>query len=50
LPPRLDSLDHITQQNAALVEESAAAESLQEQAGTLAEVVRRFRLTPTAAY
>jgi len=44
-------LDQMTQQNAALVEESAAsAESLQEQAGNLAEVVRVFRLTPAAAH
>ena len=44
-------LDQMTQQNAALVEESAAAaESLQEQAGALAEVVRVFRLTPAAAH
>jgi methyl-accepting chemotaxis protein len=40
-------LDNMTQQNAALVEESAAAsESLREQAGTLAQVVSRFRLKP----
>jgi methyl-accepting chemotaxis protein len=38
-------LDSMTQQNAALVEESAAAsESLKTQAATLAEVVARFRL------
>jgi len=38
-------LDQMTQQNAALVEQSAAAaESLQEQAAVLAEVVRLFRL------
>ena len=38
-------LDRMTQQNAALVEQSAAAaESLQEQAVNLAEVVRIFRL------
>ncbi|MDM4765035.1 methyl-accepting chemotaxis protein [Pelomonas sp. SE-A7] len=38
-------LDGMTQQNAALVEESAAAsESLREQASKLAEVVARFRL------
>jgi len=43
-------LDQMTQQNAALVEQSAAAaESLQEQAVTLAEVVRLFRLTPAGA-
>ena len=38
-------LDQMTQQNAALVEESAAAaESLKDQAARLAEVVRVFRL------
>jgi methyl-accepting chemotaxis protein len=39
-------LDKMTQQNAALVEQStAAAHSLREQAQTLAEVVKVFRLT-----
>ncbi|MES2184370.1 MAG: methyl-accepting chemotaxis protein [Pseudomonadota bacterium] len=38
-------IDRMTQQNAALVEQSAAAaESLREQAGRLAGVVRQFRL------
>jgi methyl-accepting chemotaxis protein len=38
-------LDQVTQQNAALVEESAAAaESLKHQAARLAETVRAFRL------
>jgi methyl-accepting chemotaxis protein len=38
-------LDQMTQQNAALVEESAAAaQSLREQAGRLAEVVHVFRV------
>jgi methyl-accepting chemotaxis protein len=38
-------LDQMTQQNAALVEESAAAaESLKDQAGRLAEAVRFFRI------
>ena len=38
-------LDQMTQQNAALVEESAAAaESLKQQAGTLAQTVGTFRL------
>jgi methyl-accepting chemotaxis protein len=38
-------LDQMTQQNAALVEQSAAAaESLREQAQRLAEVVSTFRL------
>ncbi len=40
-------LDHMTQQNAALVEQSAAAaESLKEQAGTLTSLVATFRLQP----
>jgi methyl-accepting chemotaxis protein len=44
------NLDEMTQQNAALVEESAAAAaSLQEQAATLAEVVRHFRLDASPA-
>jgi len=39
-------LDQMTQQNAALVEQSAAAaESLREQASLLAQVVSAFRLT-----
>jgi methyl-accepting chemotaxis protein len=38
-------MDNVTQQNAALVEQAAsAADSLQQQAGTLAEVVAAFRL------
>jgi methyl-accepting chemotaxis protein len=38
-------MDHVTQQNAALVEEAAAAaDSLQEQAKTLAEIVAVFKL------
>ena len=38
-------MDGATQQNAALVEQtSAAAESLQEQAAQLAQMVSRFRL------
>jgi methyl-accepting chemotaxis protein len=42
-------LDQMTQQNAALVEESAAAaESLKDQAGRLSDVVRVFRLSGTA--
>jgi methyl-accepting chemotaxis protein len=40
-------LDHSTQQNAALVEESAAAAgSLKEQASRLADLVATFRVTP----
>ncbi|HEX6704753.1 MAG TPA: methyl-accepting chemotaxis protein [Albitalea sp.] len=43
-------LDQMTQQNAALVEESAAAaQSLKEQAVTLAEVVGTFRLEATGS-
>jgi methyl-accepting chemotaxis protein len=43
------SLDQMTQQNAALVEQSAAAaESLKEQAQRLAGVVGRFHLDPAA--
>ncbi|MCK6422248.1 MAG: methyl-accepting chemotaxis protein [Aquabacterium sp.] len=43
-------LDRTTQQNAALVEESAAAAaSLQEQAARLADTVGRFRLQPSVA-
>jgi methyl-accepting chemotaxis protein len=39
-------LDTVTQQNAALVEEStAAAESLKHQAGNLADMVAVFKLT-----
>ena len=38
-------MDHVTQQNAALVEEAAAAaQSLQEQAGALARTVSAFKL------
>jgi methyl-accepting chemotaxis protein len=41
----VNQLDQMTQQNAALVEESAAAaDSLRDQAGRLAEVVRVFRI------
>jgi methyl-accepting chemotaxis protein len=44
-------LDQMTQQNAALVEQSAAAaESLREQAQRLASVVSAFRLDGAAAY
>ena len=43
-------MDDVTQQNAALVEEAAAAaESLEEQARNLAEVVALFRLHPEAS-
>ncbi|MEG1328593.1 MAG: methyl-accepting chemotaxis protein, partial [Janthinobacterium sp.] len=41
----IGQMDQVTQQNAALVEEAAAAaESLQEQSGQLAEVVSVFKL------
>ncbi|WP_312064381.1 methyl-accepting chemotaxis protein [Pantoea septica] len=41
----VNQMDDVTQQNAALVEEaSAAALSLQEQAGTLTELVGKFRI------
>ena len=45
-------LDHVTQQNAALVEESAAAaESLKQQAASPAELVSLFKVAaePAAA-
>ncbi|MBA3589645.1 methyl-accepting chemotaxis protein [Methylibium sp.] len=43
-------MDQATQQNAALVEESAAAaDALKNQAASLAEVVGSFRLEPTTA-
>jgi len=43
-------LDHMTQQNAALVEESsAAATSLLEQAGRLKSVVDGFQFQPERA-
>ena len=46
----VSQLDQMTQQNAALVEQSAAAaESLKEQAARLAETVSRFRTAVTAA-
>ncbi len=42
-------LDQVTQQNAALVEEgAAAAESLKHQANVLADLVNRFQLAPGA--
>ncbi|PTT86025.1 hypothetical protein DBR42_14025 [Pelomonas sp. HMWF004] len=41
----ITQLDHVTQQNAALVEEAAAAaESLNQQAGRMVEVVSVFKL------
>ncbi|MBD8529435.1 MULTISPECIES: methyl-accepting chemotaxis protein [unclassified Massilia] len=43
-------MDRVTQQNAALVEEAAAAaESMQDQAASLAQVVSTFKLDDTAA-
>jgi methyl-accepting chemotaxis protein len=42
-------IDQATQQNAALVEQSAAAaQGLREQADALAQVVRQFRLQNSA--
>ncbi|MDO9507506.1 MAG: hypothetical protein Q8S12_08415, partial [Hydrogenophaga sp.] len=44
-------LDQMTQQNAALVEESAAAaESLKDQAARLTEVIKIFRIDSAQAY
>jgi methyl-accepting chemotaxis protein len=44
----ISQMDQVTQQNAALVEEAAAAaESLQDQAGKLTEVVSVFKLNGT---
>jgi methyl-accepting chemotaxis protein-1 (serine sensor receptor) len=46
----ISQMDDVTQQNAALVEEAvAAAESLQEQAGRLADAVSVFKLGPSGA-
>ena len=46
----IGQMDQVTQQNAALVEESAAAaESMQDQAGKLAQVVGVFKLNRPAA-
>jgi len=43
-------MDRVTQQNAALVEQAtAAAQSMQDQAGQLEQVVDTFRLAPAAA-
>ena len=43
-------MDQVTQQNAALVEQAAAAaESMQEQARSLSELVGTFRLEPQDA-
>jgi len=43
----VSQLDQVTQQNAALVEESAAAaESLKQQASRLVDVVSAFKLNP----
>jgi len=45
----INEMDHVTQQNAALVEEAAAAtESMQEQASILAEAVGVFKLERAA--
>jgi len=46
----VSDLDHSTQQNAALVEESAAAAgSLKEQAARLVQLVATFHVTAAAA-
>lgn len=46
----VSQLDQVTQQNAALVEEAAAAaDSMRHQAGRLAEVVSVFRVQDEAA-
>nr|NIM40963.1 chemotaxis protein [Hydrogenophaga sp.]NIN26321.1 chemotaxis protein [Hydrogenophaga sp.]NIN31187.1 chemotaxis protein [Hydrogenophaga sp.]NIN55235.1 chemotaxis protein [Hydrogenophaga sp.]NIO51420.1 chemotaxis protein [Hydrogenophaga sp.] len=46
----VNQLDQMTQQNAALVEQSAAAaQSLKEQAERLSDAVSVFRLAPQAA-
>jgi methyl-accepting chemotaxis protein len=46
----ISQMDQVTQQNASLVEEAAAAtESMQEQAGKLAEVVGTFKLDGATA-
>ena len=43
-------MDQVTQQNAALVEEAAAAaESMQEQAGALAQAIETFKLAGSDA-
>ncbi|WP_394790307.1 methyl-accepting chemotaxis protein [Rhodoferax sp.] len=45
----MEQLENVTQQNAALVEEgAAAADSLQDQAGKLTQMVHAFRLTREA--
>ena len=46
----VDQLDHMTQQNAALVEQgAAAAQSLKDQANRLAGAMGQFQLTRAAA-
>jgi methyl-accepting chemotaxis protein len=46
----ITQMDHVTQQNAALVEQAAAAaQSLQEQAGGLVEVVSVFKVADNEA-
>ncbi|MCU0775780.1 MAG: chemotaxis protein, partial [Ideonella sp.] len=46
----VNQLDQMTQQNAALVEQStAAAASLEEQSRKLAQIVATFRLSPGGA-
>lgn len=47
----INQMDEVTQQNAALVEEAAAAaESMSDQAATLLEIVKRFKLNDSMVY
>ena len=47
----ITQLDQVTQQNAALVEEAAAAsESMKDQAGNLSQSVARFKLAEDSDY
>jgi len=47
----ITQMDEVTQQNAALVEQAAAAaESMEEQAGNLAQAVAIFKLTQQAGH
>ena len=47
----ISQMDHVTQQNAALVEQAAAAAgSMQEQAGKLAEAVSIFKLEESSSF
>ena len=46
----VSQMDQVTQQNAALVEESAAAESLKNQAQQLVQAVAMFKLSQNAGH